>query len=197
MNSLNSYYKSKNTLLEMLEDRGFNTDISIKNITINEFKDLYNKQNINFTCIHTKNSDNKIHIQYIFGENKSNLIKESIEKINKEILPNNPNSIIFIFRSKPSSGILNLLNENSCEYFFIENLQFNITKHRLVSKHSLLTNEETTELLNKYNIKSNQLPVILKSDPVIKYYNFPHGGICKIVRESRASIKTEFYRYIK
>lgn len=197
MNSLNSYYKSKNTLLEMLEDRGFNTDISIKNITINEFKDLYNKQNINFTCIQTNNSDNKIHIQYIFGENKSNLIKESIEKINKEILPNNPNNIIFIFRSKPSSGILNLLNENSCEYFFIENLQFNITRHRLVSKHSLLTNEETIELLNKYNIKPNQLPVILKSDPVIKYYNFPRGGICKIVRESRASIKTEFYRYIK
>lgn len=197
MNNLNNYYKSKNTLLEMLEDRGFNTEISLKNISINEFKDLYNKQIINFTCSKIENPDNKIHVQYIFGENKSNLIKESIEKINKDILPNNPNNIIFIFRSRPSSSILNLLNVNSCEYFFIENLQYNITKHRLVSKHSLLNEEESDQLLNKYNIKSTQLPVILKSDPVIKYYNFPRGGICKIVRESRASVKTEFYRYIK
>ena len=197
MNCIINYFRSKNTLLEMLSDRKYNINIAIKSTNITEYKELYNKQHINFTCSSNENSDSKIHVKYVFGENKSNLIKESIEKINKDILINNPNNIIFIFRNKPSTGILNLIKDNSCEYFFIESLQFNITKHRLVSKHSLLNEEETTNLLNKYNIKPNQLPYILKSDPVVKYYNFPHGGICKIVRESRASVKTEFYRYIK
>jgi len=65
------------------------------------------------------------------------------------------------------------------ELFCQDELQFNITKHRLVPPHIKLTDEEGKQFKKKYGLKH---PVILTSDPVARFYNFKRGDIIKIVR---------------
>lgn len=70
------------------------------------------------------------------------------------------------------------------EVFFIDELQYNITKHILYSKHEKIT--------FKNNI-TKKLPVIFKTDPVCRYFNFQKGDIIKITRKNDMII----YRIVK
>jgi DNA-directed RNA polymerase I, II, and III subunit RPABC1 len=71
------------------------------------------------------------------------------------------------------------------ELFNVDELQYNITTHYLVPKHELAFKKGTKELLQfkkKYNNMTDNLPVILKSDPVARFYAFQKGDIIKITR---------------
>jgi DNA-directed RNA polymerase subunit H (RpoH/RPB5) len=59
-----------------------------------------------------------------------------------------------------------------------------IQKHILVPKHAILTEEEATQLLEKFNITPVQLPVIFSTDPLAKSIGAKQGQIIKIDRES-------------
>ncbi len=74
--------------------------------------------------------------------------------------------------------------------------EFNITKHSLVPEHIRLTEEETNSVLEEYNIKLNQLPVILQSDPAIESLKAEIGDVIKIIRDSPTNIKQEFFRVV-
>lgn len=83
--------------------------------------------------------------------------------------------------SKLKHRIEELMDKN-VEFFPISSLQYNITKHVLVPKHVLATEEEEKDIKSKYKI--NDLPVILAQyDPVCCYYNFKPGSIIKIIRK--------------
>jgi DNA-directed RNA polymerase I, II, and III subunit RPABC1 len=71
--------------------------------------------------------------------------------------------------------------------FFIElfdekNLRFNITKHRLVPKHEALSKAESLAFIEKFGVK---IPVLLRLDPVARFYNFQRGEIIKITRSDK------------
>ena len=74
--------------------------------------------------------------------------------------------------------------------------EFNITKPSLVPEHSRLTEEERNSVLEEYNIKLNQLPVILQSDPAIESLKPEIGDVIKIIRDSPTNIKQEFFRVV-
>ena len=194
MDEINRFLKSRETVIEMLSDRKYTIPTELKLINSEQFKILYSKQNLDILCTHS-NTLSKIYVKYIYADTKGSIIKELISDINKKYLVDN--SIIFIFKSKPSISIVKILTQNKCEYFYLDMLQFNLTKHRLVSNHILMTDAEVGELLDKYKIQLNQLPIIMKNDPVVKYYNYPVGSVCKILRNSHSCIDTVFYRYVK
>jgi DNA-directed RNA polymerase I, II, and III subunit RPABC1 len=83
------------------------------------------------------------------------------------------------------------------EIFMLSRLQFNITKHELVSKHEIVRDQgEITNILERYKLKSKtQLPIILKSDPVARYYNLKGGEIVKVTRPSETAGEYIMYRY--
>ena len=70
------------------------------------------------------------------------------------------------------------------EIFTLDDLQVNITHHKLVPTHEVLTFEQKQELLDKYRISDHQLPKIYKTDPVARYFGVSHGEVMKITRES-------------
>jgi len=74
--------------------------------------------------------------------------------------------------------------------------EFNITKHSLVPEHVKLTDEEKKSLLQEFNIKLNQLPMILKSDVAIQGLEPKVGDIIKIIRPSPTNIKQAVYRVV-
>ena len=74
------------------------------------------------------------------------------------------------------------------------NTQFDINKHVLVPKHTLLSEKEREQLLEQYNISFISLPKILRNDPAIKAINAKTGDIIKITRESPTAGKATYYR---
>lgn len=76
-------------------------------------------------------------------------------------------------------------------------LNKNILKHNLVPEHIILNDEETEEVLNKFNITVDDLPKILTSDQVVKAIGAKEGDVLKIIRKSETAGVFEAYRVVK
>ena len=74
--------------------------------------------------------------------------------------------------------------------------EFNIFDHILVPKHVLLTPEEVTNVLKKFNITLNQLPKISVKDPAVKTLDAKKGDVVKILRKSQTAGISEFFRIV-
>ncbi len=74
--------------------------------------------------------------------------------------------------------------------------EFNVLTHKLVPEHIIIDDVERKELLDKLNIIPEQLPKILKNDPVVKAIEAEEGDILKIVRDSPTAGVTLYYRLV-
>jgi len=81
------------------------------------------------------------------------------------------------------------------QLFDLRELQFNIMKHSLVPPHQKISKKEGLELLEKYKVTRNQLPLILRKDPVAKFLGLKRGDIVKITRASETAGEYINYRY--
>jgi len=114
-------------------------------------------------------------------------------------------NIILIFGNDilttPTITQLNLIDKilqkkkGMLQFFQLNELQFNPTKHQLVPPHRKLSTDETTEIMNKYLIKSKlQMPIILKTDVIAKWHGLKQGDIVEIIRYNENSGKSYYYR---
>lgn len=73
--------------------------------------------------------------------------------------------------------------KRTVEIFEKNAMLINITKHVLVPKHRVLSEEERTELFERYHIQDNsQLPKMTLSDPISRYYGLKKGQVVEITR---------------
>jgi len=98
----------------------------------------------------------------------------------------NINHCILLYEGAPTPAVKNVINTISdigimIELFNVDDLQFNITKHILVPLHKKLNKEECKEFKEQYG---SSIPVLLKSDPVCRFYNFQKGDIIQITRRN-------------
>jgi len=83
------------------------------------------------------------------------------------------------------------------EYFKENELYIDKLEHVLVPKHELITEEEEKkEILKVYKIKENQLPKILSSDAIARYFGARKGQVFKITRYSETSGESIYYRIV-
>jgi DNA-directed RNA polymerase I, II, and III subunit RPABC1 len=82
------------------------------------------------------------------------------------------------------------------QIFEIRDLQFNISTHKLVPKHELITNPaEVDDIIKKYSLKTKfQLPIIFRTDAMAKYLNLKNGDVVKISRVSPTAGEYIVYR---
>lgn len=70
------------------------------------------------------------------------------------------------------------------ECFHVKQLQFNVTKHVLVPRHTVLTSAQKARLLHAHKWKPTSLPYIhatgANPDPVARYYNMTPGQVVRI-----------------
>jgi len=195
----NKLYKVRETILEMINDRGYLVPDSEK-ITFEQFVLKYNNKNIDI-FINDELKNKKIYVYFhndIKNFSKGDL-KSVIQKVITEYNDQDIN-LILLLREKENSAISKELTKEAyknVEIFLKKNMLFNITHHNYVPKHILLTQEEEKELLEKYNTSKGKLPKISKLDPIAKYYGMKNDQICKIIRKSPEVGEYIYYRLVR
>ncbi len=73
---------------------------------------------------------------------------------------------------------------------------FKVSTHFLIPKHELLTKEESSQVLAKFNSSPRQLPYILATDPIAKETGAKPGDFIRIGRRSETAGASTYYRYV-
>lgn len=191
-------------LKDMLKSRGDNIDEFEEHEVEVEREDFFNDNRpVDF---HTDNTA----IIFALTKNLRSIIidalkknKNNIDSFVKEF--NGKYNIILILNNdlltSPSITQLNNIDKlfqkkgGMLQYFHIQDLLFNPTKHQYVPPHRKLSVEEGKEIMENYNLKSKlQMPIILHTDVIAKWIGMKQGEIVEITRYNENSGKSYYYR---
>lgn len=210
------YYLLRNTAVEMLYDRseqdvgryGFERgclDIyrMIPYEVVESIYDDYVKDgaistlNFQYSVPSTFN-DLKTKAIFLFAE-RYDEVRSIISSIRDKVPKTTHIFILLTTGTRPEVSKLTVSSssEGQVEVFWYKQLLFNITKHILVPKHELLTESVKNDLIKNYYLETiTQLPTILSTDPVAKWYGMLEGDVCRITRENPNVGTTHIYRYV-
>jgi DNA-directed RNA polymerase I, II, and III subunit RPABC1 len=192
------FYLARNTILDILEDRGYIVAENLK-MSIDEFMIQYDSGEM---YIYTKNSneDKKSIYIYFHLENRNFQKKDLtnlITTVNNQYQNENI-KIIVITRDKLNQAILREIERtDNIESFILNQLIINITKHIMMPKFEVISDNEIEILLKEFSITKNQLPKILLTDPISRYFGVKSGDIFKITRSSPTTGLSISYRLVK
>jgi len=71
-----------------------------------------------------------------------------------------------------------------------------IEKHNLIPKHSVCSDKEKQQVLDKYKTDIGQLPKISINDAGLTNFKIKIGDMIKVERKDSFSGKTNFYRVV-
>lgn len=71
-----------------------------------------------------------------------------------------------------------------------------VPDHAFVPKHEIVSKQEAEEVLNRFNCKPTELPLIFVSDPAILGLGVKPGDLIKITRKSPTAGESLYYRYV-
>jgi DNA-directed RNA polymerase I, II, and III subunit RPABC1 len=205
------------TCCEMLKDRGYTIPSEFESIDNNDFYKLYQNTDAepgfnSYDILGTKNVSNaagdlkgtkKILVKFTLDNDS--ISRNDIIAIRKKVSEtyDEGTSIIYILKNKPNTFVykavtteVNTVNMID-ELFLYTEVIFNRTKHRLVPKHVLLTEAEKKDLLLTYDCKDTQIPRMVTSDFVCRYFGAKPGDMFKIDRPSPSSGIYITYRVVK
>ena len=74
--------------------------------------------------------------------------------------------------------------------------KLNVLEHVMVPDHKIMSEEEVTELLTRYNISTDQLPKIYHDDPAVKTIGANADDVIRIIRTSHTAGRAEAYRLV-
>jgi len=74
--------------------------------------------------------------------------------------------------------------------------KMNVLKHVMVPDHKIMSEEEVTALLSRYNITTEQLPKIFHDDPAVKTIGANVDDVIRIIRKSHTAGRAEAYRLV-
>lgn len=201
-NHILNIYKSRMNILNIMEYQGYTVSDYV-NFNINEVDAMLSNTQLDM-LIENSATNQKTYIKYYFNSKqiRQNNLDEIIEDlfIIDEVLNKNDNLIVII-EDEPNDVIISRLRylyENDGIFVVIHNihrLQYNILNHDLVPKCVVLTDSESNEFKQTYNINSNsQLPEISRFDPQANALCMRPGQIAKFTRKSITALETTYYR---
>jgi DNA-directed RNA polymerase subunit H (RpoH/RPB5) len=198
---------SRKIILELMGKQGYNIK-DYANFSVNEVNSMKQNNQLDM-LLETNNTDDptqikrKIYIRYYLGKairpaNLQEMIDDLFiltETLKKE------DTLFIIIKDEINETITNELKhiwETDGIFIVIESikrLQFNILNHTLVPDHLVLSEKEVQEIMNKYNITDKiQFPDISRFDPVARVIGLRPGQVCHIIRPSKTTITTDYYR---
>lgn len=201
---ISDIYKSRKVVLELMENQGYDVT-GYSNFSLNEVNAM--KQNNQLDMLLESKSDasenKKIYIRYYLAKTfRPSNVNEIIEDlfVLTETLKKS-DTLYIIIKDETNETLINELKhiwEKDGIFIIVESikrLQFNILKHILVPQHRVMKNDEVKEIMIRYNITDfNQFPDISRFDPVARAIGLRPGEVCHIIRPSKTSINTNYYR---
>jgi len=194
-------HKSRNTMIELLEAQEY--DVSqYKDFGINDVNTLFETKQLDMLMTNA-GKNKKTYVKYHLGKSLRpvNLYEYIEDLFTLEEILTIKDDLIVIMKDEPNETIKKTLIDiwEQDKIFIIviniKRLQYNIMKHQLVPPHKVLSEEEKTEVKNRFNIlKDTQIPDISRFSPVSQVIGLRPGEFCKVIRPSKTSIKSEFYR---
>ena len=194
------YFRVRKTTMEMLEDRGYEVSEEDKNMNYEDFTNRLEENAIQLIATHRMNPVKMVYVAFILDAksfSKKDLV--ALKALMDEKYPTNEVTVIIVQDKQTPQIAKELLNDEYklYEIFSRKNLMFNITHHEIVPRHILLNQEEVDMILKQYQTTRAQLPKLLTTDPVAKYYGMKAGDVCKIIRQSPMTGESYYYRILK
>ena len=194
-------YTSRRILLSQLKRRGFAVDDYL-NFSFNDVRVMYTNKQLDMLILNPT-TKRKIYIKYhISTKIRPSHIYDYIDDLfHIEEILSKDDELIIITKDKIPDTITKLMATTYLRdniFFVIFNLKqlaFNILDHDLVPPHRVLNKTEEMAMRKKFNIsKDSELPEISRFDPVAKAIGMRPKQVCEVLRPSKTSIVTKFYR---
>lgn len=199
-----SIYNSRKNLLEILEERGFSV-ANYSNFSITDVGILTENNQLDM-LLENSTTNKKIYVKYYVAKLiKPQNIYDIVEDLfHLESILEKKDDLMIVIKDEPNDTLLENIKDiwTSDKIYIslvnIKRLQFNILKHTLVPKHTILSDDEKELFMKKYNILDNsQIPDISYFSPVSIVIGLRPDNVVKIERASRTSITSDFYRICK
>lgn len=188
---------------DMLKDRQYSEIMSGKYVTtyqefIAEFvkTGTVDKEKMNFVRMSTVKRKEPCFISVYFTIEESIGIKY-IVKVSEKMITSKISHCILVYPRNVTSSAKKYMEKSlklKIEAFSEDDLLVNITNHRLMPLHQVLTENEKKRFLAESRMSENQLARIQLQDPVAKYYGMKRGDIVRIIRRSDTAGKYATFR---
>ena len=204
---ISSIFKSRQIILELMESQGYNIKDN-SDFNVNEINAMHTNEQLDMILEKRVEDEinkrkNKIYIRYYLAKTlRPQNVQEMIDDLfNTEEVLTKEDTLYIIVKDEPNETIVKLLKqiwEQDGIFIIVQclkRLQFNILKHVSVPPHRKLTRAETTVIRQRYNIMDDsQVPELSRFDPVALAIGIRPGEMCEIIRPSKTSITSLYYR---
>lgn len=207
--TLNDYISIRKTIIKMLYERSrqplkrFHFDVGSLDLHLimpkNVLEQIYEKavSEKKYNFLNFELSNNKQRVAVVFLADAKG-ITNNIKKANDVLRLSDGDTILFVLCNelKPLEQFMKTTIDN-VEIFWYKQLTFNVIDHALVPKHELLEPKVKQILKPQLYIKNmNNLPTLLHTDPISKYYGMKIGDLCKITRHNPNAGEVPYYRLV-
>ena len=194
-------YKSRNTIIEHLQNLGYNTS-GYSEFSINEIDAMYTNDKLDM-LLSTPDSK-QIYIKYLL--NIKQLRKDNLDQLIEdlydiEMVLEKKDTLVIITNEEPNDTIIQRVKyvyDHSGIFIVLHNikrLQFNILKHVFVPSAHILNDDEIANLKSEYNLKTlMDLPEISRFDPQALSLCLRPNQVIKIDRKSDTALEYNYYR---
>jgi DNA-directed RNA polymerase I, II, and III subunit RPABC1 len=193
-------FRVRKTCLKLLNKRGYIVDEEAINMTTEDFRNKFGESpsRENLTVLVEKTDDPADQLFVFFPEDEKVGVKP-IKTYCQRMKEENVLRAIIVVKVNLTPFAKAAVKEMSLrgyrvEYFRDSELLVDITEHKLVPEHIVLTNQQKSELLERYRLKPSQLPRIQLTDPIARYYGLKHQQVVKIIRPSETAGRYVTYR---
>jgi DNA-directed RNA polymerases I, II, and III subunit RPABC1 len=193
-------FRVRKTCLKMLSKRGYIVPDEHIQMTTDEFRLHYGeepaRENLSILVVKADDPTDQIFVFFPSDEKvgvkpiKSYCLRMKEQTVYKAIIVVKNNLTPFAKAAIKEMALRNY----RMEYFRDAELLVDITEHKLVPEHIVLTSQEKNELLIRYKLKPTQLPRIQVQDPMARYLGLVHGQVVKIIRPSETAGRYVTYR---
>ncbi|XP_040367117.1 DNA-directed RNA polymerase V subunit 5C isoform X2 [Rosa chinensis] len=179
------YYVSRRTVMEMLNDRGYNVADSDLTRSLTGFRTAFgqNPDLDRLTICASLRSNSKNKIMVIFC-GTDEIRKASVRAIYANLLNKDISSLMLVLQSKM----------NSYARKELENYPYKVETFH--PKYEILSAEEKKHLLRKFKLEDKKLPLMLETDAFARYYGLEKGQVVKITYRGGAVGALKTYRCI-
>lgn len=194
--SVNSLFNIKKNQLKMVERRGYNIERerSLLSLTLKDFMDAYipfakkKKKTLREVLTQVYENDDGDRLVVYFADIPDKSSKMGVDAMTDVIheLDNRKTKSGIVITPKNLSPSAKKQIERLVNYtiqIFLESeMGYDPIEHYLTPEHIALSKEEQRDFLTKNDISIDQLPIMLDTDMISRYYGYRAGQVIKINR---------------